>query len=368
MYYLYAIFLQTEPKVSNKQPVPVPPRVPQNITTTGNPNNHVNGISRPHPMMTTFVARYPTAVRQPLPRYQVAYPVVSRDTLLHSSFANTSNLRDLNDAYTAAALYGKRSPYMVNGKSKSPSAVVSHKNINNSLISHGIVPYSRDHSKTNQSIRSTDLNQLRSTSVPRDVPQIHNDSIKGDLDQNGNIQTIDNESISYSEKIKVKQASMTSSDNTITKLLSQIEEARLEEMKAKQKALQDIIQDKHSSLQEEGLEINLWKCGQCEKSFAQQQILQLHICSSVPEKPYKCTYCPESFAQPSDLRTHAVCHSGKKPFKCGFCSRLFAGSTTLNNHIRTHTGERPFGCDKCGREFTQASQLSRHRRALFECT
>ncbi|KXJ28737.1 putative histone-lysine N-methyltransferase PRDM6 [Exaiptasia diaphana] len=351
----------------DSRPFQVQSRIPVKSPTITNPNVQVASVSRP--MMAAFAPHhpFPPIVRQPpqLPRYQVTYPMVPRDTLMHSSFPNSLNynIRELNDAYSAVSLYGNQSPYMVNGKSRSPSSLMVQKNVNNALNSHGIIPYSRDHqinqSRTNMTMikRSAEItpSQLTSSSVSRDVK-----CSESGLDQNANFK----ESICYSEKLKVKQAGMTSSDNTITKLLSQIEEARVEEMKAKQQALRD---KEANSSPDDGLEMSIWKCGQCDKSFAQQQILQLHICPSVPEKPYKCTYCPDAFAQPSDLRTHAVCHNGKKPFKCGYCSRLFAGSTTLNNHIRTHTGERPFGCEKCGKEFSQASQLSRHRRALFEC-
>lgn len=364
--------LITEPKV----PITVPKPISINQTTTESPPLQAVRLSGLHASMAAYVSGYPATVRQPLPTYRVPYSMVSPNTLLHTSFANSSNyhLRELNDAYTAAALYGTHRPYMVNGKSKSPSAAINNKNVNNAVISHGIVPYSRDtkinQSKTkiivDQSIRFPEFSFNQSKSAPV-TSNIHKSSSKDNLDQNGNICINERGEITYSEKIQEKQANMTSSDNTISKFLSQIEEARLEEMKAKHQALEEIIQGEKHSSPEDVLEINMWRCGQCDQSFAQQQILQLHICPSIPEKPYQCTYCPEAFTQPSELRTHAVCHNGKKPFKCGFCSRLFAGSTTLNNHIRTHTGERPFGCEKCGKEFTQASQLSRHKRALFEC-
>ncbi|KAK3746880.1 hypothetical protein QZH41_009206, partial [Actinostola sp. cb2023] len=136
--------------------------------------------------------------------------------------------------------------------------------------------------------------------------------MKGNLDQNGNvqIQTTENNRHAYSDKIKEKHMGMTSSDTTITKFLSQIEEARIEEMKERQRDLQERMKETCAAQEaEDALELSIWKCGQCGKSFAQQQILQLHICSSVPEKPYKCTYCTEAFEQPSDLRTHAVIHS-----------------------------------------------------------
>ena len=114
-------------------------------------------------------------------------------------------------------------------------------------------------------------------------------------------------------------------------------------------------------------EDGVWKCGQCDKSFLQRVMLQVHVCSHMPNRPYQCGHCCKSFTHPNELRTHAVVHSGKKPFKCGYCSRTFAGATTLNNHVRTHTGERPFTCDKCNKTFSQASQLSRHKRCPYEC-
>lgn len=121
--------------------------------------------------------------------------------------------------------------------------------------------------------------------------------------------------------------------------------------------------------QEETLDFEdgVWKCGQCNKTFLQRVMLQAHICSRMPHKPYQCGHCCLSFNHPNELRTHAVVHSGKKPFKCGYCARTFAGATTLNNHVRTHTGERPFTCEKCNKTFSQATQLSRHKKCVFEC-
>ncbi|XP_077989451.1 putative histone-lysine N-methyltransferase PRDM6 [Glandiceps talaboti] len=115
------------------------------------------------------------------------------------------------------------------------------------------------------------------------------------------------------------------------------------------------------------LDWNMWRCGQCFKTFTQRIMLQMHICPKNPDKPYQCGHCSQSFSQASELRNHVVTHSNERPFKCGFCGRAFAGATTLNNHIRTHTGEKPFKCDKCERCFTQASQLSRHQRTPGEC-
>ncbi|XP_056136169.1 putative histone-lysine N-methyltransferase PRDM6 [Lampris incognitus] len=112
---------------------------------------------------------------------------------------------------------------------------------------------------------------------------------------------------------------------------------------------------------------HLWKCGQCFKTFTQRILLQMHVCTQNPDRPYQCGHCSQSFSQPSELRNHVVTHSSDRPFKCGYCGRAFAGATTLNNHIRTHTGEKPFKCERCERSFTQATQLSRHQRMPNEC-
>lgn len=109
-----------------------------------------------------------------------------------------------------------------------------------------------------------------------------------------------------------------------------------------------------------------FQCGQCKMTFTQRSLLNNHLCSRMPCKPYRCGHCQESFAQPKELRMHAIVHVSEKPFKCGYCLRSFSGATTLNNHVRTHTGEKPFLCERCGKSFSQASQLSRHRKICLE--
>lgn len=138
-------------------------------------------------------------------------------------------------------------------------------------------------------------------------------------------------------------------------------------LKEERVVVEDCDDDRRFSLAD-GSELSLMKCGQCNQSFAQKNMLQVHVCPRMPRRPYTCNYCSESFSQPNEVRTHVVTHANDKPFKCGYCSRTFAGATTLNNHIRTHTGERPFLCEKCGKSFTQASQLSKHQRIPHECT
>ena len=173
----------------------------------------------------------------------------------------------------------------------------------------------------------------------------------------------ENERISSSIPKKMKIQTTQKTDGP-KEMLRKLEEARLKDNKDLPCEWPRVADGEF--ILENG-EPKIWYCGQCDKSFAQRNLLQMHICPRNPNRPYQCGHCAQEFTHPNELRTHAVIHSGKKPFKCGFCSRTFAGATTLNNHVRTHTGERPFTCNKCCKTFSQASQLSKHKRSLYEC-
>jgi len=172
----------------------------------------------------------------------------------------------------------------------------------------------------------------------------------------------ENERNTIPKKFKPQQA--TQKKDGHKEMLQKLEEARLKD-KTELPCEWPRVADGEFIL--ENGEPKIWHCGQCDKSFAQRSLLQMHACSKNTQRPYQCGHCAQEFAHPNELRTHAVIHSGKKPFKCGYCSRTFAGATTLNNHVRTHTGERPFSCNKCYKTFSQASQLSKHKRSLYDC-
>lgn len=202
---------------------------------------------------------------------------------------------------------------------------------------------------------------------PRDSPQART-AQERELQANKQIQKEsikrkheENDRSNNAKKVKLQSTQKTDGPK---EMLRKLEEARLKD-KTDLPCEWPRVADGEFIL--ENGEPKIWHCGQCDKSFVQRSLLQMHVCSRNPNRPYQCGHCAQEFAHPNELRTHAVIHSGKKPFKCGFCSRTFAGATTLNNHVRTHTGERPFTCNKCYKTFSQASQLSKHKRSLYEC-
>nr|XP_058957783.1 putative histone-lysine N-methyltransferase PRDM6 isoform X1 [Pocillopora verrucosa] len=182
--------------------------------------------------------------------------------------------------------------------------------------------------------------------------------------QKENIKRKHEESNGINKRAKIQNMPKTDGPK---EMLRKLEEARLKDIHDKTELPCEWPRVADGEFILENGEPKIWHCGQCDKSFAQRSLLQMHICARNPNRPYQCGHCSQEFAHPNELRTHAVIHSGKKPFKCGFCSRTFAGATTLNNHVRTHTGERPFTCNKCYKTFSQASQLSKHKRSLYEC-
>ncbi|KAJ8380966.1 hypothetical protein SKAU_G00017440 [Synaphobranchus kaupii] len=95
-----------------------------------------------------------------------------------------------------------------------------------------------------------------------------------------------------------------------------------------------------SQLSTEFSDWHLWKCGQCFKTFTQRILLQMHVCTQNPDRPYQCGHCSQSFSQPSELRNHVVTHSSDRPFKCGYCGRrVRRGHNAQQPHPHTHRGE-----------------------------
>ena len=107
----------------------------------------------------------------------------------------------------------------------------------------------------------------------------------------------------------------------------------------------------------------LYKCSQCDKSFAFKSKLFQHWVTHTGERPYSCNQCNKSYGRKSELVVHQRIHTGEKPFKCTTCEKCFKTTSELIVHCRTHTGEKPYKCSFCGKKFKTASELGVHRRS-----
>lgn len=106
----------------------------------------------------------------------------------------------------------------------------------------------------------------------------------------------------------------------------------------------------------------LYKCSECEKSYASAQTLKNHTCLHQVKILYLCPDCGKGFTNKSSLKQHQRVHTGERPYSCPHCSKSFAHVGQLNVHLRTHTGEKPYLCTHCGESFRQSGDLKRHER------
>ncbi|KAK3877816.1 hypothetical protein Pcinc_017506 [Petrolisthes cinctipes] len=149
--------------------------------------------------------------------------------------------------------------------------------------------------------------------------------------------------------------------------------------------------------------VNPFKCGICEESFTDVDVLCDHytnshtgeqevycdVCSvgcsndqqleqhiqlhqfeeeqsiihtkATEEFPYVCRFCGKSFRKHQECMRHQRGHTQEKSYKCDECGAAFPLKSALDKHMLVHTGERPFKCDICLKSFRQSAALVRHK-------
>ena len=108
-----------------------------------------------------------------------------------------------------------------------------------------------------------------------------------------------------------------------------------------------------------------WECLDCKKTFNSRSTLGEHWKREHGdcEKLYKCSQCNDTFAYLSRLHQHAISHTDKCNHECSVCHKTYAHISALNRHIITkHSNkEKTFICEECGLKFFFADSLKRHK-------
>ena len=92
-----------------------------------------------------------------------------------------------------------------------------------------------------------------------------------------------------------------------------------------------------------------------------------HLTVHEGPKPYACFFpgCTYRGRMMRCLVSHSKQHSDPNSwnFPCPFCDKRFAAQVNMEVHVRRHIRERPYKC-KCGSGFIESSELRRHERAM----
>lgn len=103
----------------------------------------------------------------------------------------------------------------------------------------------------------------------------------------------------------------------------------------------------------------LYKCSQCDARFRKPEKLTLHMMTENHNK--MCIHCNKTFASDKRLRLHLQIHRKLKPFQCNICNSSFHMKKYLSTHMLKH-GNRQFKCTVCKYTFKRQDLLQRHMK------
>ena len=93
----------------------------------------------------------------------------------------------------------------------------------------------------------------------------------------------------------------------------------------------------------------LSKDTQKSESFADKEILDLHVVKSVHDSSRKRKKASQSCETTTEAKKNSEIQKVvRKSHSCSVCNKLFTRKDTLNQHInQIHEGSKPFHCDYC---------------------
>ncbi|KAI5754273.1 hypothetical protein M8J77_015639 [Diaphorina citri] len=106
-----------------------------------------------------------------------------------------------------------------------------------------------------------------------------------------------------------------------------------------------------------------FKCVFCEKSFARNCNLKLHIRRYHDKSDNtECPLCGKSFPSRGRLNEHLIQVHPAQKHQCHICNKIVVSEKTLKKHLLLHTNSEPFHCPECGKAFKFKRYVTLHMR------
>ena len=106
-----------------------------------------------------------------------------------------------------------------------------------------------------------------------------------------------------------------------------------------------------------------FECTICGRSFKRKNYLDLHTEIHLNERNHPCKLCGKRFNTAKNLKSHLLTHKyQKKIYKCNQCEKTFAREAYLREHMKTHVNMKSYKCNICSKGFNSSCNLSRHKK------
>uniref|UniRef100_A0A1B0A1E4 Protein krueppel n=1 Tax=Glossina pallidipes TaxID=7398 RepID=A0A1B0A1E4_GLOPL len=115
----------------------------------------------------------------------------------------------------------------------------------------------------------------------------------------------------------------------------------------------------HEKIHQESSPNVVYVCNDCSRQYSTQQLLETHRKQAHKERDNICSLCGNAFKLKNQLMNHMKLHL-EKNIPCPHCDKKYARQFDLNVHLRTHTGELPYSCHLCEKRFAIKVRLTYH--------
>lgn len=105
------------------------------------------------------------------------------------------------------------------------------------------------------------------------------------------------------------------------------------------------------------ISLQQFNCIKCDKNFAYDQDLNLHIKNYHCYKD--CEVCGAKLTV-NRYKSHLKVHNNERAHYCRICPKAFTRKDLLNKHLYSHSEKKPYSCQQCKQGFYDKGRLKKH--------